>query len=255
MPIQSNPDTRVYFQHVTKCGGTSLRAALMQVLTEQGAHPASFYQLEPVKTNRYAIDSDLDSTQIRDVLLADRLAQKNTRFIAGYFRFNHALHAEAMESVCSITVLREPVDRFLSLYYYNHFKVADHGKESLPLDGYLTKPKARRSAEDYVRLFRGTGTDNREFSTAEDVQLAKENLERFSVVGCLEHMPLFIKKLSDHGLPIELPKLDKSPAPASVRYAELPAELMQEIERLCEPSKRVYEHALSLGKINLAIAS
>lgn len=249
MPNESKPDCRIYFQHVAKCGGTSLRVALMQALSEQGAHPASFYQLEPVKTNRYASASGVDSTEIRDILLADRLAQPETRFIAGHFRFTHALHADAMKSACSVTVLREPVDRFLSLYYYNHFKVADHGKEPLPLDVYLTKDRARRSAEDYVRLFRGTGADNRDFSTDQDVQLAIENLSRFSVVGCLEHMPVFVEALAAQGLSIELPMLNISPAPAGVRYAELPTELMQEIERLCKPSQRVYEHALTVSGI------
>ncbi|MBX2885413.1 MAG: sulfotransferase family 2 domain-containing protein [Granulosicoccus sp.] len=247
MSSETKPVTRVYFQHVTKCGGTSLRAALMQALSEQGAHRSSFYQLEPVKTNRYASAAGLDSIQVRDVLLADRLEQPETRFIAGHFRFTHALHAEAMQAVCSVTVLREPVDRFLSLYYYNHFKVAEHGKENLPLDVYLTKPKARRSAEDYVRLFRGTGADSRDFASAEDVQLAVDNLGRFSVVGCLENMSVFIDALSQRGLPIQLPRLNKSPAPADIRYADLPTELMQEIERLCEPSRKVYEHALRLA--------
>jgi len=247
---------RVYFQHVTKCAGTSLRAALMSALQEQGATPASFYQLEPVKTNAFANAMDIDSIQVRDLLLADRLSKADCRFIAGHFRYTSAVHEALLPSVVSVTVLRDPVDRFLSLYYYNRYKQAEHGKETLPLDVYVTRPKAQRSAEDYVRLFRGTGGDSRAFATADDVEQACSNLDRFSVVGCLEYLPAFLDAVEQaSGLVLDLPRLNKSPAPATERYKDLPDELFEEISRLCQPSRQVYEYALQLTGVSAADAA
>ncbi len=224
-----------------------MRAAIMQALQKQGATPAAFYQLEPVKTNAFADAMGLDSIQVRDLLLADRLSKPDCQFIAGHFRFTNAVHQALLPKVVSVTVLRDPVDRFLSLYYYNRYKQAEHGKENLPLDVYITRPKARRSAEDYVRLFRGNGSDSRAFATEEDIRLACANLELFSVVGCLEQMPQFLEAVeATSGLDLEVPRLNKSPAPNAVRHENLPAELLQEVERLCAPSARVYAHAQTL---------
>lgn len=254
LPISTNkvrpnqaPSLPVFFLHVTKCGGTSLRAAIKGALVQQGAVPASLYELNAPHSAELAKRADIDGFILRDLLLASTLEQRDIRLVTGHFRYTEQYHRESLQNCLSVTVLRDPVDRFVSLYYYNHFKDSDYGKEHLSLEEYIAKPRARRCAEDYVRLLRGTGVAHREFATENDISSAIKNLKRFDVVGCLERLPQFTQALAaKSGLELQIETLNKSPAPRSQRHAELPAALRKEIETLCRPSIEVYEAALSL---------
>ena len=184
----------------------------------------------------------MDVFALRDLLLATQLNNPQLSLVAGHFRYCETFHRPFLNRCSAFTVLREPVDRFLSLYYYNSFKSTSYGKETLPLDVYLTKPRARRSAEDYVRLFRGTNVEHGTFASTDDIEAAKRNLQQFAIVGCLENMSAFEAMFRQRtGLDLNMPVLNKSPAPLEERYAELPVELMQEISQLCEPSTQVYD--------------
>lgn len=241
----------LFFLHVTKCGGTSLRAAFKRALMQDGAVSASLYELNAPQSAELARNAGIDGFTLRDLLLASTLSQRDTRLIAGHFRYTDRFHRDALQECLSVTLLRNPVDRFISLYYYNRYKDTDYGKEHLPLEDYITKPRARRVAEDYVRLFRGTGVAHSEFASPSDVTAAIENLKRFDIVGSLEKLQLFQEAVTDlTGLRLQIDTLNKSPAPKSQRDAEMSTRLRSQIEKLCLPSMEVYQAALALDTVS-----
>ncbi len=219
---------------------------MINALQHRGASTAALHQLDAPYSAHLASTAGMETMDLRDLLLASTLNTPGVEFVAGHYRFTHALHDALLDKATFITVLREPVDRFLSLYYYNHYKSGGHGHEPLALEDYIKRPRARRSAEDYVRLFRGTGADHREFAGAGDVEAAINNLKRFHLVGELKQQNAFCDSLSAMtGLNVSLPLLNRSPAPAKTRYQALPEALSDEIRRLCEPSTAVYEAMMS----------
>ncbi len=237
----------ILFLHVTKCGGTSLRSALIHSLSSEGTSAAALYQLDAVGSTALAIKVGMDTFALRDLLLTTQLNNREIRFIAGHFRYTTALHQDEMSDCTSITILREPVDRFLSLFYYNSYKSIDYGRESLPLEEYITTPKARRNAEDYVRIFRGNGVAHGDYATEQEVQLACDNLDYFSVVGCLDRIDEFVNAFEDATTySLDIPRLNTTPAPLTERYADLSSDILSEIERLCAPSVVVYQKAQRL---------
>lgn len=242
----NTPKQPVFFLHITKCGGTSLRAAMLNALTQRGAADAALHQLDAPFSAQIARTANLETMDVRDLLLASTLNTPGIEFVAGHYRYTDALHEPLLSRAMFITVLREPVDRFLSLYYYNHYKSGGHGHEPLSLEDYITRPRARRSAEDYVRLFRGTGVDHREFASDQDVDAAIRNLQRFDLVGELKQQETFCASLSEMtGLEVKLPLLNRSPAPAKTRHQTLPKALQDEITRLCAPSTAVYDAVMT----------
>ena len=240
----------IWFLHVTKCGGTSLRTAIMQSLREGGAHPAQFHLHDAVTSSRLAAQLGVETFSLRDAMLGYELVQNHRRFIAGHFRYTQHLHEPLLSRCLPITLLRDPVDRFLSLFYYNSFKSTDYGKETLPLEAYLERPRARRSAEDYVRLFRGAGGSHNQFADAAGVRSAVQNLRRFAVVGTLDDLPAFVASLEQQaGIRVSIPMQNRSPAPEEARHRQIDEAMLEHIKALCEPSIEVYETVLATASM------
>jgi len=240
----TSPVEPFFFLHVTKCGGTSLRAAFRRAFAELGVDPAAIHELNAPLSTTLGREAGIDVFMLRDLLLATTLDQSGIRFVSGHYRYTRQFHESLIKRCLSVTVLRQPVERFLSLYFYNHYKEDDYGRETLSLEEYVDKPRARRCAEDYVRLFRGTGVEHSEFVTDEEVRLAVGNLALFDVVGTLDNLGAFVRKIGSlTGLDLSIETLNQSPAPKHQRYGEIEPELMTQIENLCQPSIEVYEAA------------
>jgi len=109
------------FQHIQKVGGTSLSKALEEKIPNKSVKPFSGM------VYWYPWDTSLDRYQ--------RL--KNFDGIFGHFMFG-IHHAILPKSYCYITMLRNPVDRIISLYYY--------ARESFP------NPLLGDTLDDFVRF-------------------------------------------------------------------------------------------------------
>ena len=174
-----DPDLRLLFLHVPKCGGTSMVAALR---------------------DQFPADQVFDTYHVE----MDTIETENYRFITGHFGYRDV----AQLPFKRVTVIRDPIDRFLSHMYYwkaraengrpnGHFadavvtrsleELLDHMEEGNPvppMDNLLTwtfavseNLWARRTLQD---------------QTPDQVlDIAKQNLLRFDVVGCLEDLPGF----------------------------------------------------------------
>ncbi len=102
--VDDMPEGAVLFMHIPKTAGTSIRHLLDPLLP-----PETRLYLYP-KSPSFAIPPDEFADQPRDA--RDRL-----RFVMGHFRFG--IHEALDQPTQYITMVRDPIDRLISLYYHH----------------------------------------------------------------------------------------------------------------------------------------
>jgi len=168
-----NKDDVIIFLHLPKCGGTTLNR-----LIEWEYSPLEIFSLDP-SFFRWSY-ARLSRTPIERF--------KRIRVFKGHMPFG--LHERLPRPATYITVLREPIDRAISSYYYaRSYKLDPHHRMA-----------SKQSLEEYVRA---TPRDNVQTKlvaghangydflsgecTAEMLETAKRNLaEGFSLIGLTE---------------------------------------------------------------------
>ncbi|HEV2762321.1 MAG TPA: polyhydroxyalkanoic acid system family protein [Pyrinomonadaceae bacterium] len=106
------------------------------------------------------------------------LARGDLRAVVGHFSFG--LHGHVARPSTYITILRDPVDRVASLYYYLKLR------ETMSLEEFAARPPFREVENDQTRRLAGQDPAQGP-CTAETLRAAKENLRRhFAVAGTTE---------------------------------------------------------------------
>ena len=205
--------TKIIYIHVPKCGGSSFGAALrLRYLLSQSS-----------------IDLTQNHGQRRTQLR--QLITRGTKMIAGHVQYDPHLHAQIARDYAFVTLLRDPVERFVSHYNYVQRHHPDPNRAPT-LEAYVNTPDAHRLATQYLFYFAGNcppGTD--------PVAQAISNLGRFSVVGRLDDPQTFARQLKTLiGTPLPRWRRNTAPNPTQV-----PADLRARIEQLCAPDIRIYQ--------------
>ena len=160
----------IIFLHIPKTGGRSLQNILLRQYSE-----------EEVITDAHEI---LD--QISDW---PEEKKRNIRYLQGHFIYG--IHKILPQECSYITVLRDPVDRVISHYYYikrspGHPLNEVIHRDTLDLKGYITSGVCDEVVNDQTRLIAGVSR-----SSVIDVDTmlvkAKQNIDReFVVTGIVE---------------------------------------------------------------------
>ncbi len=235
----------MFFLHVQKCGGTSIKRALQNGFPTDRRRDESF-DLDAAASTRVAHKLDMDNFAFRDQLLAYELSSAYPRLVMGHFRYTHAMHAEFLDEFEFVTVLRDPVERFLSAYFYDRYKDREYGRIEDSLENFLLKDgvptlRARVHAEKYAAIFRGDGDNRPRSATDHDIAASIENLKRFALVGILDDLNPFVDRLQEWSdRDIEIPRLNTSPASATNRD-ELTPELLDVVHEICAPAQAIYQ--------------
>ena len=108
------------------------------------------------------------------------LSRSDLRAVIGHFWFG--LHEHVTRPCRYVTLLRDPVERVVSLYYYAKLE------ETMSLEAFARKPPFREVDNDQTRRIAGVDPPVGECTQA-TLDLARENLRRhFDVVGTTERM-------------------------------------------------------------------
>ncbi len=174
---------RILFDHVPKCAGQTLKAYLRlhfprrKIFHTQGSEPAAsvaqFRQLPESKRHAFALISGHLAGQLLD---------------------------EVHPDTCTITVLREPVDRIVSHYYfvkrtqshYLHEKVLSAG---LSLRDYVEQALSHELSNHYTLHFSGLSREDAARDPDAAVEQALQGLRRYDLVGFQDDMPGFVAQL------------------------------------------------------------
>lgn len=220
---------RIIYIHVPKCGGSSFGAALrLRHLMSQAT--IALGQGNPALRGEARILDDY--ARRRDQLHAE--VGRGVRMIAGHVQYDADLHDGPARGYAFVTLLRDPVARFVSHYNYLQRR---HPSPARPptLAGFLDTPDALRIASQYLFYFAGhSQTAGRD--PAPLIARAVATLERFDVVGDLARPDAFAADLQ-RLIRTPLPRWKRNAAPAPT---QIPDSLRTRIEQLCAPDIAVY---------------
>lgn len=232
----------VTFIHAPKCGGTSVGSALRarylysQATISLKESTALQRLLWPEATG---LERFYREFEIRDMMMA-RLVMKGVRCISAHARYNPALRLAEKQTRRYVTVLRDPVSRFVSHYLYlkrRHPKSVDGDS----LEAFLESEQARRFGSEYLFYFAGRYQVG-EPDVGGLVRTACANLESFDVVGDTARMDAFRKDV-ERVLGVRLLKLQRNKRPVGSRPGFSEAQLRR-VREICAPDLAIYEHAM-----------
>ena len=184
---------RIVFHHVPKCGGTSVGRALRRAyLLSQGTvtPDASMKAFEAVRQGRPHLAS-ADVSELREMMLLYML-YSDTRCVSAHIPFSDAAYRQFADRYLFVTLLRDPIDRFISNYYWSHQHPGGVGHIAESLEDFLATPRARHLGSTYVRYFCGEPAAD---FTEQHVAAAIANLRRMDCVGFLDEVGAFAAAL------------------------------------------------------------
>jgi hypothetical protein len=230
---------RVVYHHVPKCGGTSVgRALRMRYLLSQ-ASILTVPAHRSIQLLHSALDSRaqwVETLRFREAMLL-YLMHCDVRCIAAHVAFSARAHQQFNDRYAFVTLLRHPVERFIS-HYHHSFGRDDHSRVELALQDFVDTPEAHSYGTRYVQYFRGEPRLD-ELDSRAAIEAAKRNLGHFAVVGFIDQIGDFSGQLRRAlRVRVSIGHENRGRAPTSVD-----ASLRRRIEDRCAPDIEIYEHA------------
>jgi hypothetical protein len=175
-PDAAGPAARtVLFLHVPKAGGTTLGEYVYNQSRAPADHDEGLLNAG-VLFIPYGFFKEA-GLQVPDYILP-QLGRDDLRAVVGHFWFG--LHQHVRRPWTYVTLLRDPVERVVSLYHYLRLD------ERMTLDEFAASPPFREADNDQVRRIAGADPEIGGCTRAM-LEAAKQNLRRhFAVVGVTE---------------------------------------------------------------------
>jgi hypothetical protein len=232
-------DKPVVFLHVMKCGGTSVRAGLASGVAGHREGP-DIFELDGGAAKAAAGGTHADNWKFRDALLLYVLEAMPPALVLGHFRYR-TRYEPLLGSAHFVTVLREPVERLVSLYRYRRYKEGIDVPVSVSFDEFLGTKRWANEGHAYVDIF--CGDDGFDPRSEGAIDAAVANLERLAVVGFTEDLDGFARGVAGCvGRPVSIPMLNESPAPKGGGGGDnITAASLEVAREICQPDIQVYE--------------
>lgn len=230
---RTRPDLpRLSFLHLPKCGGTSLNAALNAHYVRAGYETVGL----DAHASKKAADAVGETLQdFRSDLYLYYLARERLRYLSGHFTFSELAWDVADGRWAFLTMLRDPVARWYSAYFYGRYKThSDHFRITRPLAEHAEHQWARGPQSMYARFLgvAGEGQVGRAIAT----------LERFDLVGVLEESETLVRECERVlGVGLSLERKNASPRSAEEQQDEVTPEIDRLVREIVEPDRRIYD--------------
>ena len=233
----------IFFLHLPKCGGTSIAYAIRNCY-----HTSEVGHLNDAACVKAAelLGKDLDDYR-RDLLLYYLLHQ-NIRYLSGHFAYSKRAYHECGERWHFVTVLRHPVKRWFSHFFYNRYKKDGHFRINEDLSTFVESERAFMLGRLYVRnLTEGADRPGQHtVDTNKAVAAAIKVLEGFSLIGCLEHLDVMCRQFKQiFGVRLDIPKSNINPLSKDQQHPQISDEIRKRVEEICKPDIEVYKYAMA----------
>ena len=235
----------VIFFHVPKCGGTSVKAAILNRLGLLDYLRGRYFTLDAHASRESAEILGTKMRKLREHVLAYEVnCPPKPVFVTGHFIYSRPIHSKLSEEYTAVTIIRDPVQRFLSQFFYNKNKsTQDHFGIGASIDEYLNSERAKGTGRLMTSYFAGNEALNDDaFTVDELVERAIQNIRRFDVVGILEDLKQFERVFARAtGTDLQIAHHRKNPTDQSEKDEVLTEERIERIKVLCAPDIRLYK--------------
>ena len=233
---------RIVFHHVPKCGGTSVGRAIRKrfLLSQATVLPEATYAAEK------ALDpaADAHTLLMRAEALRERMflyhLAAGVDCVSAHVRFSDPAWEAYGDQAKFVTILRDPVARFISHYRWSHGRTHGHAHIPEDFETFLASPAAERLGAFYVYFFSGLAPDA-DMTTPSALERAKANLDKFDVVGFLDDLAGFQAGVRrEVGVKIKVGHENRARAEAP----KIAPEHAERIDAVTAPDKALFAYAL-----------
>jgi len=241
---------RFVFHHVPKCGGTSVARALRKrYLTSQATvKPEPSFRAFQAFTGRTDTEQMLiDVIDLRKQMML-YLLYDDIRCVSLHVPFSTVAYREFRGRYKFVTILREPVSRFISHYNWSSRRPGSHGYIQEDFDTFLTSERASRMGAEYVEIFADFPNDA-DIRAPEAVSAAIQNLKNFDVVGRLDDLGGFSDALKrELGIRVKIGHENKAHGSTNmVAGSALTDDQKMAVQDICAPDITVWQGIFSDG--------
>lgn len=227
----------ILFIHVPKCGGTSVGRALRRayILSQGTVKPHESQQaFEAARSQDHRVT---DVYELREMMLL-YLLFCGTRCVSAHVPFSDVAFNNFGTEYSFVTILRDPVRRFLSNYYWSQ---RDDRSETVreSLADFLDTERARQAGSTYVRYFCGEPGLNK--FTHRHVDRAVANLRRIHCVGFLDEIDRFevaLRQLTGRRIRFGMENVGKKRGPRNSAPSE---DLQRKVIEACAPDREIWD--------------
>src|SRR4051794_13658563 len=189
-PAAASTLPNLFFLHLPKCGGCSM----LRAFGEHYSASPNTHLLDAVGSAAVAKATDRNALDYRrDILLYLMSSMRNREscYISGHFAFSQMAYELFGDEWAYVTVLRHPVERWFSDYFYNKTRGGVHGGIEDDLRDFVESDRAAMMGRTYPRYL----VEGMERMDDEDrVSKSIDVLKKFSLIGCLESLDAFVLK-------------------------------------------------------------
>ena len=231
------PGTLIYV-HIPKTAGTTMRQVLRSAVGED------FYLV------RGGPDRDVRdaAAEFRDLPPERR---RTVRALMGHVPYG--AHEWLEQESCYATMLRDPVERIVSMYYYIRSGAKEssaYSVQDMSLAEFATSPPVANASNAHVRFLAGRQdwgqVTNFEPVTRRDVELAKRHLGTFAAVGLTSRFDESVNVIARQmGWSVSIPA-PRRVTPGRPQVGDLSPTELEAVRRACAPDYDLYDYALDL---------
>lgn len=240
------PSRGIVFHHIPKCGGVSISSAIRaayapwQVRIIRASQTVEAVQILHDGPEQNGNIAWQDIHGLRTRLLAMYLAD-GARCVSGHVQVSLPIQARFRETHKFVTVLRDPVKRFVSQFIYSTRTSRSYDRRDLDWTEADLATAGPRWGRTMARFLAGTG----EADIIDDEELvarAKQSLDALDVVGFLDDLPAFVEAVQDSvGVRLAIGRENTSPASQTKELHQHP--LMERVMEYCAVDREIYSYA------------
>lgn len=255
--IRGSLNQKIFFSHIPKCGGTSINKAIKNCyltldITKDNclAHANAKATFDTAQRNidqtssHFNLTDDYPALKLREDLLLYYMCQEDVKYISGHIPFSARAYQYFPNKYAFVTVLRDPVKRWISAYFYNRYRQEGHRKIETDLEPYMKSEFGKSRGYAYVKFVGGPNEEG-DYTSEQAITRAKENLHKFTVVGCLEYKQDFVKQFEKQfGRRLKIGISNQSPKSKINQSSIITDKIKEEIREICRPDIEIYQYAI-----------